>query len=138
MPHDYPQWVASGHVRGDECGRWTWTCWAALREAGIGPLMLHAGDRQARSWLQSVGDTLWCESRFDPNARHAPAWQLGTDRGVAQINSHYWPHIRDTQADDPAWAIRFMVRRFAEGNAHWWSCWNASQSASVPSWASRA
>ena len=133
-PDDYWQWRESRHVAGDECGPWTWTCWRALREAGIGPLMKLAGDVRHRSWLKALGDTLYCESKWNPTLRYSSSRQLGVDRGVAQINSYYWPEITDAQADDPAWAIRWMVNRWVKGRAYLWMCWHLSQRAVVPSW----
>ena len=119
----YEDWRERGLITGRECGPWTRVCWDAIRERGIGPLMPYPDDLPGRTWLQVIGDTLRCESRFDPNARGWVPGQRGVDRGVAQINSYWWPEIADAQADDPAWAIRWMVQQVVAGHGRWWMCW---------------
>ena len=124
----YDAWRSRGVVTGTECGPWTRVCWDAIRATGHGPLMTMRGDPQRRTWLRAVGDTLRCESNFDPIARGRARGQLGVDRGIAQINSYWWPDIADAQADDPAWAIHWMVEQFVTGHAHWWMCWEGKGS----------
>lgn len=65
--------------------------------------------------------TLECESNFDIDARGDD----GLARGVAQIRSDYHQEISDEQADDPAFAIDFMAKAFAQGKASEWSCWRS-------------
>lgn len=43
--------------------------------------------------------------------------------GLAQIHLPDHPSISYEQATNPEFAIDFMAKNFAEGNARWWSCY---------------
>jgi soluble lytic murein transglycosylase-like protein len=64
---------------------------------------------------------LKCESNFAPNARG----DHGHSRGLSQISDIYHSEVSDAEADDPAFAIDFMAKAFANGKAHEWSCWRS-------------
>lgn len=57
------------------------------------------------------------ESDFDAAARG----DNGLARGLAQIRSDYHPNVTDAEADDPSFAIDFLVRNLAAGHTSWWS-----------------
>lgn len=57
------------------------------------------------------------ESRYVVNARG----DNGLARGLAQIRSDFHPDITDAQADDPYFAIEFLVSNLALGHCSWWS-----------------
>jgi len=81
---------------------------------------------------------LYQESGFNPVARNdnAKSGGLGVDRGIAQINSYYYPHVTDQQADDPNFAIDLLAKETADnfkrqgygpnltaGGKDWQSAW---------------
>ena len=114
------RYTDSGMVRGDECGEWTNTCWHELKRVGIGPLTQHP--ESGMSWLHTLGQTLWCESRFGATLRNQNrdgSW----DRGIAQWNNRYHPWITDALAFNPVMSIRLMVDHWVRGLAQWWVCY---------------
>lgn len=62
--------------------------------------------------------TLWCESRFNPNA----IGDHGNSYGIAQIHLPSHPDITKTQALDPRFAIEWTSQQFKAGRAYMWTC----------------
>lgn len=65
---------------------------------------------------------IWCESRFNKDA----LGDGGKSRGLAQIHSYYHPQVLDEQAYDPAFAIKFLAEKLANGQGYLWSCYNSN------------
>ena len=63
--------------------------------------------------------TIECESGFNATSRG----DHGLARGIAQIRSDYWPDITEAQADDPYWALDWMIEKWREGREELWSCY---------------
>ena len=116
VPQHYVDW---GWVTGNECGVYTNVCWWALMDAGVGPLMQDWNGSDL-TWLSAIGRTLRCESKFE---RYARGQINHRDRGIAQINSRWWPNISDAQAFDPIWSIYWMAKQFVAGRAELWTCY---------------
>lgn len=71
--------------------------------------------------------TILCESGASTTiqSRHKrPDGSREQSYGVAQIYLPAHTQITKEQAQDPRFAIDFMAKNFAEGNAHLWSCYN--------------
>ena len=117
VPQEY---VDRGMVRGDECGAYTNVCWHGLVDEGFGPLVV--SKRSGLTWLQTLGQTLWCESRWQRALRYVNR-DGSVDRGIAQINDEYHPDVSDAQADNPYFAIRWMTKLWRQGKAVWWVCY---------------
>lgn len=112
------EYLEAGMVSGNECGPYTHVCWWALSAAGVGPLASDPGT--GLPWLQALGRTLRCESRFMASI----SGEIDSrDRGIAQINSWHWPEITDRMAFDPVWSIYWMAKKFATGQAGLWHCY---------------
>lgn len=58
-----------------------------------------------------VAAMLWQESGYQPDARN-DGGEKGIDRGIAQINSKSHPDVTDAQADDPEFAIKWLVDEY--------------------------
>lgn len=71
----------------------------------------------------SFYNTLKCESNFDP----AAVGDQGTSFGVAQIHLPAHKEITKEEALDPAFAINWAARMFAQGDATLWSCYTEMQ-----------
>lgn len=60
-----------------------------------------------------------CESGWNPEARG----DGGYSRGLVQIHSQYHPDVTDEMADDPRYAITFLVEHLAAGQGNLWTCY---------------
>lgn len=75
-------------------------------------------DKQVNPSL--VAALLWNESGYKPDARNENIDKetgkvKSTDRGIAQINDKAHPNVTDAQADDPKFAINFLVGGISKG-----------------------
>lgn len=59
-----------------------------------------------------------CESHWNPSARG----DHGHSRGLAQIHALYHPDVSDKEADNPKFAIDFLVEHLAAGDGALWTC----------------
>lgn len=73
---------------------------------------------EARISPATVLSVIGCESSWVPDARG----DSGHSRGLVQIFDTYHPHISDEEADDPAFAIRYLVSEIKQGNGNAWTC----------------
>jgi len=64
---------------------------------------------------------LYCESRFDTKARNTNN-RLGVDKGVAQINSYWHPTVKEEQADDLEFSVKFTMDKINAGYQRLWMC----------------
>lgn len=62
--------------------------------------------------------TIECESSWNTSARG----DGGHSRGLSQIHDMYHPKVTDEMADNPRFAIDFIIGEFAEGNQRMWTC----------------
>lgn len=60
-----------------------------------------------------------CESSWDTHA----IGDHGTSFGLAQIHLPAHPEVSRETAEDPHFAIDFLVRNLKEGNGRMWSCY---------------
>jgi hypothetical protein len=83
------------------------------------PGLIAAASRKYGVDYDELYDTLWCESRFDPEA----VGDQGTSFGVAQIHLLAHPEVRRDDALNSAWAIDWAAQKFATGKERLWACW---------------
>ena len=70
-----------------------------------------------------------CESNFNPKATNKrgnhPSYSI--DRGLYQINSYWHSEVKDIQAFDSEFSIRFFCQAVKDGHLDWWNsskrCW---------------
>lgn len=67
---------------------------------------------------QQVYNVVQCESHFDPNA----VGKLG-ELGLVQIFRKYHLEVTPEEAQDPDWALPWMLRQWKAGHASEWSCY---------------
>ena len=60
-----------------------------------------------------------CESQWNPSARG----DSGYSRGLAQIHSRYHPDVSDAEADNPQFAVDFLVEGIANNQGKLWTCY---------------
>lgn len=66
----------------------------------------------------TVLSVISCESSWDIHA----VGDHGTSFGLVQIHLPAHPDVTREMAEDPEFAISFLVRNLAEGNGDMWSC----------------
>lgn len=69
--------------------------------------------------------TIECESNWDTNVQSifVKDGKREESYGLAQINLPSHKQVTLAQAEDPEFAIKFLVDNFAAGKASLWSCW---------------
>lgn len=60
-----------------------------------------------------------CESNWVPTA----VGDHGHSHGLVQIYDTAHPQVSVEQAEDPKYAINFLVNELKAGNGHLWTCW---------------
>lgn len=80
----------------------------------------------ARSEMEGVDpdiitSVIACESSWNPSARG----DQGHSRGLVQIHEGYHPEISDEQADDPRFAINYLVEKIANNQGELWTCFRS-------------
>lgn len=73
---------------------------------------------QAEVPPQEVLKTIECESNWD----HLAQGDNNSSIGLSQINLPSHPHVSREAAEDPKYAIDFMVNEFEVGNKEIWTC----------------
>lgn len=83
------------------------------------PRLIHnwAADYEISS--KELAGTLWCESRFKTDA----VGHNGNPHGIAQIFLKYHPDVSLEEARNPTFPIRWTAEKFAQEDAHLWTCW---------------
>ena len=71
----------------------------------------------------TVLSVIECESTWNPSARG----DGGHSRGLAQIHDQYHPDVTDEMADDPRFAIDFLVSAVRNGDGSMWTCFRNLQ-----------
>lgn len=56
----------------------------------------------------------------------------GTSFGLVQIHLPAHPHVTRAQAEDPTFALNFIVDEFLKGNEWKWTCWKAMYGTTPP------
>lgn len=69
-----------------------------------------------------------CESGWSASAQSGyldPSGPNGRENswGIAQINLDAHPEVTRAEATDPAWALDWMARQWAAGDARLWTCY---------------
>lgn len=72
----------------------------------------------ARVDPQEVLDIIQCESQWNTHA----VGDHGHSFGLSQINLPSHRAVSQEQAENPRFAIDFLVKNIATGNAHRWTC----------------
>lgn len=72
-----------------------------------------------------IYETMMCESGGDPTVQSGFYSNGKRERsyGLAQINLDAHPGITLLQAEDPDFALDYMAKQFALGNADMWTCY---------------
>ena len=102
------------------CGGWERVVWDAIAwgddgQLRRGPLTRHA--EFGVEWHRAICCTLYWESAWKPDVRGIIDPR---DRGIAQINAYWNPHVTDAQAFNPRWSIQWMADFWHEGRHTAW------------------
>lgn len=68
---------------------------------------------------KEILETIRCESGFDPTA----TGDHGNSHGLVQIHHPSWPEIPVENAENPVYAVNFIVNEFRVNNKKIWTCW---------------
>ena len=115
--------VKNGKINGNECGRWSKMLWDELIKNGVSPLdEWEFGE----SMYYAISRTIDCETggTFDPKIRGK---KNPKDRGLAQINSYWWPDVSDEEAFNPRFSIKFIVEWFYKDYPFYWKCYGKTK-----------
>lgn len=86
--------------------------------------------RQAERYgasFEQMWATVKCEnSALDPHLQsyHVKNGVREESYGISQIHLPSWPDVTKEEATNPAFSAEFMAKKFSEGSAYLWSCYN--------------
>lgn len=106
-----------------------WTASSISQEAVKALVARYAAEFHVRPG--AMLDTIECEAQGNGDGTYDPSGQSNYYRhgvrenswGLSQINLTAHPDVTLEQAQDPDFAVRYMAREFAAGNASAWTCW---------------
>lgn len=94
-----------------------------IEEMTVPQLIAHFSTQYNVSYIE-VYKTIECETRFQNiQSQIFTNGHQEESYGIAQINIPWNPHITIEQAYTPSFAVDFMAKEFAKGNADRWTCW---------------
>lgn len=129
---DFGRAVRAQRITGQEAGGWSALVWFEIGRMSYDPLDVRDEIAPGETIYGAVCRTIMGESAGDPLARRrneGGSKPGSVDRGLVQINDQWWPGVTDEQADDPAYAVQFIVRWFLHGKARWWHAYTAGKPA---------
>lgn len=68
---------------------------------------------------KQILETIRCESGFNPTI----AGDNGQSIGLAQIHLPAHPYVTKEMAQNPEYAVTFIVNNFRQGKQKLWTCW---------------
>lgn len=75
--------------------------------------------RESPRQAQEIIDTIACESDFLPTA----TGDHGMSHGLIQLHQPSHPKISVETAEDPKWALDYIISEFKASREEQWSCW---------------
>lgn len=86
-------------------------------------LKKYAGEKKVP--YQVVHDIITCESNWDADVQSHFVYKgvREESHGLVQINLPSHQDVTKAQANNPKFAIEFLVDNYAKGNADMWSCY---------------
>lgn len=79
--------------------------------------------RESPRQAQEIIDTIACESDFLPTA----TGDHGMSHGLIQLHQPSHPKISIETAEDPKWALDYIISEFKASREEQWSCWRHLQ-----------
>lgn len=76
--------------------------------------------------LKHFDAVISCESKWDTDVQSTAKNPDGSQErsyGLVQINLDYNPTVTEEEATDPNFALDFMGKSWANGQAYHWTCW---------------